>query len=333
MAHFLIECIKLPRKTPIKQEQFIFNKKELEAYSINMLITTNSVRRAIREHSCREFLKSTVNNIHSFAYSNTKEYNVMMGIKLTGENYHAVAEVLEKAPDKIKKVSAMFSNLLGINFSLVSGFDNIDDDSEFHRGGTRIMLYTEQLETYYIPNNGYVTVFVDFDDNSMEFNNMGVRISALLALLRERFIIDGIVNNKIKSLKEIINSLLELTVLRYDKKDSFMTLYQSISGMDYRNETIRNEMFRNILGNPTNDGGTDWYSLFCLCIFLHMTRIKDPILLEVIDGDGPVTVVLSTVGRIDIPLFLKSYSTEELTKRMIEYRESKHSSSKLLARL
>lgn len=227
------------------------------------------------EQGCRELIIQDIESLHDMY---CQEENYVFAIRMGGEQHDKVSRQLQ-SKERCGLVKDILSLALRLdNFELKSGKFTTLKSKNYWRP-FEDCLAKRRSERKEVP------FFVDFytDNGSINGGEFPVKLSALIALLREPRIISGIVSKKIVEPLDIIRELLKIAEDRQQEKDdSYLCWHLSSYGNDY---DIKRQ-----LRFPGNDDASDGYSigmlaLFILGVFYHVGNF------DMTDSAGPVDTV------------------------------------------
>jgi len=255
-------------------ESIIFTMEEWED-----LLEIERETRYIEEFSCRELLLNDTNTWEEiFTYQNNKNANYMVAVKCTGEMYTTTSKFLVKKQAR-ENFCRIIKDSLGLSITLQAG--NLSKNESKYM--TPIKLKDSQRKI-----NGRIVIFLRSWEN-LGNDNIGVKVSAVLAILKEPRIISKIANGSIFDTRTLCKELLKIARDRINMEDNSyycITLSQLYPSYFFTKLEMM-EKIKNELDLPFNDDGSDWASIFLLSAYF-----SEPDDCTV-SSNGPVNSVLS----------------------------------------
>lgn len=272
----------------------------------------------LRDMSCRESVCYRFQELHR-ERSKIKECDFVVGLRSYGEMYNTTARCIRKISrelgvkysELVEIVSKFFSATFELDLIIRSGFLTRKKANLSPGGKTRTFRKGDKTTLTWML--GYYDVYIESWDN-FHGSNIDVKISAILALLREPDIVEGIIYGEITDMNSLIKSIVRLSVSRFNKDKSNRYLCAVAVGGILTVDNLKMSML-DFLKSPLNDDGSDWYSMLNLAVFCQtIASIKSN--AYICGGSGP-----ADYGRRQSELYEKVLKTYVEKKQLSELRD------------
>jgi len=258
-----------------------------------------------RDVGCRErvmdFLKEAGGN-----FFNTTD-KLLMGIRCFGELYNKNSAIIAENPNAEKILNKFVSKVFGINVIIKT--EEIDINSPALFLGKKKHIYMNERRTKKVTMEypRVITIYLRSHRNQNIFL-VDCRISALLALLRERRLVSGILEGKIKSYEDVCRELVDISIGRVTgEDDSYDCLSLIFSGAD--SERSFKELMMSVkmsLSSPNNTDGSSWNNILWLSMFIFWINNHN---------NRKVPVITNSSGPAD---YAEAHLPEELKLSFVE---------------
>lgn len=228
-------------------------------------IPTMDERRYMELFTCRELLLN-----ESYIWQPVFEnpvHNYMVGIRCHGELYHEISLLMSRDKDSRKKLKTVLEDIFGIKLELRHGI--LTEDVARRTFGNYRISYADGTKECL----GYVTLYLSSIEN-VGVSTIDCGVSAILALLKESRIINGILSGEITDRKSLCVALVRIAMDRANKTDDSYNCF-SLLGITYNTSSTMTEVksrIREALSVRSNDDGSDWFSITNLAVFCYVFR-------------------------------------------------------------
>lgn len=318
MSHkYLVEAF-ISRIKPGKS-RLNFVRVNADSTSESTYFSLDVSKRFLSSVHCREQVVKRVRGIVNKTF--TGNDNVILGVRAFGEQYTTVAELLSKISRKnnsSQKKTAEFlrdfiNRVFRINLDLEFGI--IPKSKLKNSLAFSVTFPGKNGESVTRACNHQITLYMNSWEN-VDTALIDVKVSAILALLREPILVDKIFSGEIFDHISLARETMKISLSRATKKDdSYFCV--SLSGIESNLKALQNRM-KNVLAHRDNSDGSDWESMSRLAVFfytIYETKTKDKVSTE----NGPANHVEKTCIPRRYTMFREAINDEILVKSFLQH--------------
>jgi hypothetical protein len=232
-------------------------------------------------YGCREFMVNGV-GIHSYIYG-LKTVSGFIGIRCFSSVYSIVAELISRSPSYKKKLEGFFLREFGIELEIFpEKYNGKEKTGEFPTFTQWTIQDNSPMDISW-----HLTVYFS-SWHKKEEHLQGSFLSFVLGMLREKYIIQKILTNKIKSRKDLILAYIHLAKLRYNKTDKS---YFQVKFCSYADRTMETywEKIADMLKSGQNGDGSGYADMVFTAMYIMYREMHGNFSQGL--GDGPSYVV------------------------------------------
>lgn len=264
-TYYMLEYRRGERKE-LTHDKFEFNTLVKGAVnSESTFLWSRNYKLFVCETTCREIMLDNLQGLTgSGVHDKNNPDNITYGFRMTGEMPTKVSKLIRQDENPNQYFTPLVEQLLGFKATIRAGeFITKPPVGRFSFGRMEI-----ELEDREIPTNGYVDVFI----NSWEFpqDTFGdMKLSALLGLLREPYIVQRILSGQIQDKASLAKVMVNLAHKRLNREDTSYIdtdYFSNLSGTTYKEARDR---WASMLSDEMNGDGSDYMSLTYLAIFFY----------------------------------------------------------------
>lgn len=197
------------------------------------------------------------------------ESQLLMGIRCYGELYAKNAEIIKQHPGAAKKISDFLSRVFDMVFVVRINETKPEEVAKKHLGRVKHTFTDENGNTVVRTYYKNITLYLrSYRNKGIKLSD--VRISSVLAILREERIINGILSGEIKNVHDLSRELFMISFDRVQSKDFTYDCF-ALAGVGDSvklHSKIMSDV-RSSLSGTGNTDGSDWLSILRLAMFVE----------------------------------------------------------------